>query len=469
MSNKEKFGGRGPANRCLRVSLAGLAVAAAASVARPAAAHAPDSYGFGARGSALASAAAADSVDFSANYYNPAGLTSSPNLSLSLGYFGADNKLAMNGKDNDVVDPHGLTGGIVAPGKLFGIPFAFGVATYIPDDGLSRVKALRQETPRWELYNDRTTIVFIAANLAVRPVSFLEIGGGIAFLAATNGSFGIRGTAVLANPYESQLEHEVDADLTSLRYPQLGARVKVLDYGYIGLVYRGETKLPLSIGATLKGTIDAALDVPLTYTLESQTFDAFLPQQVVLGISFQKLKNFKANFDLTWVNWSRYESPTAQTSANLQVDLPPGLGIELPESTKPTKVIPPKFEDRFVPRLGLEYTLGFGRTVKVHGEERPAVQLPLRAGYAYEATPIPQQTGLTNFVDADRHTISAGAGLVLNRPFSVLRGALHIDAYFQASILPERQTLKANAADFVGDYRASGTMLGGGGGIGVDF
>ena len=431
-------------------------------------AHAPDAYGFGPRGAALGGAVAADSTDFSANYYNPAGLVGSSNVGLSLGYFGADNRLTIGGKDNDVVDPHGLLGGIVAPGKL-GIPFAFGIATYIPDDGLSRVKALRQETPRWELYNDRTTIVFIAANLAIRPVSFLEIGGGVAFLAATHGSFGIRGTAVIASPYESQLEHEVDADLTSLRYPQVGARVKVWDYGFIGVVYRGETKLSLSIDAKLKGTIDAGLQVPLTYTLESRTFDAFLPQQVVLGLSFQKVKNLKANFDLTWVNWSAYVSPTAQTSADLAVDLPPGFPIDLPGATKPTAVIPPRFEDRFVPRIGLEYTFGFGREVDLHGEKRPAFQVPVRAGYVYEATPIPPQTGVTNFVDADRHTLSAGAALVLNHPASILSGSLHIDAYFQASLLPERQTRKASAADFVGDYRASGAMLGGGAGLGVDF
>jgi long-subunit fatty acid transport protein len=445
----------------------GLLVTAVHS--RAALAHAPDAYGLGPRGSAMASAMAADSSDFAANYYNPAGLVGSHSLRLSLGYFGADNQLTMNGKDNDVVDPHGLSGGIVAPGKLFGVPFAFGIATYIPDDGLSRVKALRQETPRWELYNDRTTITFIAANLAIRPLSFLEIGGGVAFLAATHGTFGIRGTAVLASPYESQLEHEVDADLTSLRYPQLGVRLKVFDLGFVGLVYRGETKLPLSIGATLKGNIESVLDVPLTYVLESKTFDAFLPQQVVLGLSFQNVKNLRANFDLTWVNWSRYESPTAQTRADLTVVLPPGFGIELPESPKPTKVIPPRFEDRFVPRLGVEYTLGFGRSVTVHGEERRAVEVPLRAGYSYEATPVPPQTGVTNFVDTDRHTLSAGAGLVLNRPSSLLSGTLHVDAYFQASILPERDTLKANAADFVGDYRAGGTMIGGGGGVGIDF
>jgi hypothetical protein len=447
----------------------GAVQAGAALRPEAALAHAPDSYGFGARGAAMGSAMAADSTDFAANYYNPAGLVGSPGVSLGLGYFGADNRLTMNGRDNDVVDPHGLSGGLVVPGTLFGIPFAFGVGTFIPDDGLSRVKALRQETPRWELYNDRTTIVLISANLAIRPLSFVEIGGGISFLAATRGTFGIRGEAVLARPYESKLEHEVDADLTSLRYPQVGARFKILDWGHVGVVYRGETKLQLSIGAKLSGTVQAGLSVPLQYVLESKTFDAFLPQQVVLGLSFKKIRNLRANLDLTWVNWSAYVSPTAQTSATLSVDLPPGLGLELPESTKPTKVIPPRFEDRLVPRVGLEYTFGLGRTVQVHGEERPAVELPLRAGYVYEATPIPPQTGVTNFVDSDRHTFSLGAGLVLNRPSSVLRGALRVDGYFQASFLPERLTQKASAADFTGDYRASGTMIGGGGAVGVDF
>lgn len=417
----------------------------------------------------MAGAIAADSTDFAAGYYNPAGLVASPGVSLSLGYFGADNRLTLNGKDNDVVDPHGLSGGLVAPGKLFEIPFAFGIATYIPDDGLSRIKALKQETPRWELYNDRTTIVLISANLAIRPVSFLEIGGGISFLAATRGSFGIRGEAVLARPYESKLEHEVSADLTSVRYPQFGARAKVLDFGYIGVVYRGESKLQLEIAAELNGTVNAGLSVPLQYLLESKTFDAFQPQQVTLGLSFQKIKGLHANLDLTWVNWSAYVSPTAQTETSLAVDVPPGLGLDLPGSTKPTKVIPPRFEDRLVPRLGVEYTLSFGPTVTVLGQERSRFQLPVRLGYVYEATPVPPQTGFTNFVDTDRHTFSVGAGLSVGRPFSVLRGAIRVDAYFQGSYLPERLTIKSNPADFTGDYRASGTMLGGGGGVTVDF
>ena len=62
----------------------------------------------------------------------------------------------------------------------------------------------------------------------------------------TKGTFAISGTADLLRPTDSQLRHEVDADLTSVRYPQLGVRIKLLDYGYLGVTYRGETKIKLA-------------------------------------------------------------------------------------------------------------------------------------------------------------------------------------------------------------------------------
>ncbi|HVK65307.1 MAG TPA: hypothetical protein VM694_12575, partial [Polyangium sp.] len=170
------------------------ALAAAWLLAAPEArASAPGTYGMGSRTGALAGAVTADAADFSGCFYNPAGLVSAPGLELSVGYLYADNRLRINGKDNDVADVHGLMAGIVAPGKILSLPFAFGIATYIPDNGLSRIRALRQETPRWELYNDRPTILFLSVHLAVRPLPWLELGGGLAFLAATRGRFGIRG------------------------------------------------------------------------------------------------------------------------------------------------------------------------------------------------------------------------------------------------------------------------------------
>ena len=343
----------------------------------------------------------------------------------------------------------------------------------MPDDGLSRVKALRQEVPRWELYDNRSSILFLAANLAVRPFKFLEIGGGLAFLAATRGRFEISGKADILAPYDSQLRHEVDADLTTIRYPQAGVRILLGDLGAIGIVYRGETKLKLSLDAHLQGSVEfAGIDVPLEYVLESRTIDAFLPQQVVLGASFQKIENLHVNVDITFVNWAAYESPTANTKAHLDAQPPPGTPLELPDDPKPTKVIPPRFENRLVPRIGVEYlwpVAGSRRHVSGLSRDRRLVEVPLRAGYAYERSPVPDQTGFTNFVDTDRHTFAVGTGLTLNAPFEELPGSVHLDLHAQLSVLPERVMTKASPADFVGSYAADGRMLGGGGTLRVVF
>jgi long-chain fatty acid transport protein len=177
------------------------------------------------------------------------------------------------------------------------------------------------------------------------------------------------------------------------------------------------------------------------------------------------------NLDLAWVNWSAYESPTARTRAHLEAEPPPGTPVDLPEDPRPTTVIPPDFEDRLVPRLGAEYVLGFGARRKVSGSdvELPLVQIPVRAGYAYERSPVPDQTGRTNFVDADRHTVSLGAGLTLNAPGKILAGTLRLDAHAALSILPERVITKANPSDFIGDFRADGTMINVGATLGASF
>lgn len=445
----------------LAAGLAGAALAGAPAAAR---AHEPDAYGFGSRAAAMGSAVAADATDFSAGYYNPAALVGARGVEIAVGYMYAGNHLRIDGKDTGVADVHGLVGGIVAPGEVLGVPFAFGVAVHMPDDGLSHVKALRQEVPRWELYDNRASILFLAANIAIRPFRFLEIGAGLSFLAATRGRFEISGRADILAPYDSQLRHEVDADLTTIRYPQAGIRVLLGDLGAIGLVYRDQTQLELALEAHLDGSVTfAGIDVPLIYDLESRTVDAFLPRQVVLGLSFQRIQDLHVNVDVTFVNWAAYESPTAQTKAHLEAHPPEGTPLELPADPKPTRVIDPHFANRFVPRVGIEYiwpVAGSMRHVAGLARDRRLVEVPLRAGYVYERSPVPPQSGFTNFVDADRHTFSIGAGLALNAPLEELPGSVHLDVHGQLSVLPETITTKASPADFVGSYAADGRMLG---------
>ncbi|MBW2455300.1 MAG: outer membrane protein transport protein [Deltaproteobacteria bacterium] len=446
-------------------------MAALAGSAAPALASVPDHYGFSSRSAAMAGAVAGDAADFSAGYYNPAGLAEAPGVELAFGYTHYVQHLQVNGLDNEVDDVHGLQAGVVAPGVLFGVPFAFSVGVHLPDDGLSFIKARRQGVPRWELYDARSQLLYLEVGLAVRPFDWLEVGGGLAYLSATRGSFAIRGRANILSPFDSELEHEVDADLTAVRFPQAGLRLLLEDWGALGVVYRGESSLDLQLDADLRGVVEwAGIDVPLLYQLEAHTVAAFTPHQVAVGISFQRIDDLHLNFDVTWMNWSGYISPTAKLKALLEVEPPEGIPIELPDEPAPTQFIPPNFEDRFVPRVGVEYVAGsFGSSRKVHGEDRALVQLPVRLGYAYEPSPVPDQTGVTNLIDADRHTLTVGTGVTLNGLIEELPGAIHLDLHGAFSLLPERIVHKDNPADFIGDYSASGSMYGGGGTLKVVF
>jgi long-chain fatty acid transport protein len=431
-----------------RIVALALGALGALGSTREAAANPLGTYGFGSRETALGGAVTADTSAASAVFYNPAGLALARKLELSVGYLRVDQRLQINGKDNAVDPVRGLNFGVVAPGTVAGVPFAFGLAVHLPDERISRVRTLRQDIPRWELYDNRAQILFIATTLAVRPAPWLAVGGGVAFLSSTRGDFGISGTASLKEPYDSQLRHQVDADLTTVRIPLLGVRFEPDERVSVGLSYRGESKLDLQLDADIDGQVDPGignLRVPVTYALSSKSFDAFHPRQVSLGSSVKLTPALRVNLDFVWTQWSAYQSATSRSTADLEVDLQ-GLPLAIPPDPKPTVVRDPGFHDRVAPRLGVEALV----------LRRASLEVPLRGGYVYERSPVPPQTGTTNFVDSDRHTIAAGVGLLLRPGLSFFQGEVAIDLHGALMLLPERLTTKKNPADFVGDFRQRG-------------
>ncbi len=425
---------------------------AAALVVAPAIARANpmDTFGFGSRETAMGGAVSADVRGWTATYYNPAALARSRGLEIGVGYFRADHHLEINGADTGVDPVKGFNAGLVAPGTLFGIPFAFGLAVHLPDDRISRVRALRQEQPRWELYDNRNQRLFLAANLAIEPVPWLWIGGGLSFMSSTRGRLDITGKANVFSPDSSTLRHEVDADLTAIRYPQAGARVALGDRVALAAVYRGEFQLGLDLTAHLQGDISGITTA--LYDLHTVSVNNFLPQQVVLGGAWEVTRDLKATFDATWIDWSAYVAPVAKLDVLLDIP-PPASGwpatIQPPQSPAPTRIEPLVMHDRVVPRLGLEWRALSLRKVDAF----------LRGGYEVAKSPIAAQTGLTNYVDRDRHTGSIGIGTTLRDLARELPGALSIDAHLQWSELVEATTLKANPADYVGDYTAGGRII----------
>jgi long-chain fatty acid transport protein len=439
-----------------RVALLGvLAATATASVlgwAGEARANPLDVFGFGSRETAMGGAVSADVSDFSACYYNPAGLARAHGLEISVGYFRADHALSMNGKNSGVDPVKGMSGGAVVPGKVFALPFAFGVGFHIPDNWLTRVRALPQDQPRWELYDNRNQRLWFGVDLAISPFPWLQLGGGVTFMAATKATLDISGHIDLLSPTDSNLRHQVDADLTLIAYPAFGARIEATKDLSFALVYRGQFSMDLNVAANVQSGVGLGRAGDLTtlaLALQTNTVDAFLPQQVVGGISYKPLENLHANLDLTWVNWSAYVPPVSQISTQLNVPPPQGgwpAGIRQPTVPPPTIIQGIQIHDILVPHLGVEWRAVTRRTWEGF----------VRGGYEYAKSPIAAQSGPTNYVDRDRHSISAGLGVRLPAPAKLLPGDVRLDAHAQLSLLPTSTTTKVDASDPVGDYTAGG-------------
>ncbi len=432
----------------------GLALALAPTLAR---ANPVDMYGLGSRASALGGAVTADVGDTSAVYYNPAGLARLRGFRVDVGYFHAAPSLSLNGRDTGVAASHGLVAGVAAPGRVFGLPFAVGLSLHLPDDRISQVRAFPQTQPRWELYGVRLQRIYIAAMLAISPVRWLRLGGGVAFMAATRGSVDLTGVISITNGNETALTHAVDADLTAIRYAQVGAQADLGRGVTVGFTWRDAFQLELGIDLALRGRIVAgpaanpnSISVLGAYSLVSRTLTAYQPQQWALGAAWEINPRWRVMVDLTWARWSGYENPTSSLQTRLDLTVPTELTglLRVPAIPPSAPREAMRFHDTLIPRVGVEFTVPWGG--------RHALQV--RAGYAWDPSPVPAQAGVTSFYDSDRHTVSAGLGLTLRRLGAVVPGAVRVDAHAALQILPDRAFARGSPTDPTGDVVAGGLV-----------
>ncbi len=420
--------------------------AAAAARGNPA-----DAFGFGSRAAAMGGAAAAVTDDASANYYNPAGLVRGDDLRIDLGYQAALPSLKMNGRDSHVDGTHGFVVGVAAPGHIGPIRLAFGAGLFLPDDRLTRVRALAFEQPRWVYYDNRTQRILLTANLAVQIIPGLYVGGGLGFMSRTEGTAGLSGTIAVSNTdQDSQLATKIAVDLVAVRYPQAGIVWEATRWLTVAASYRHSFVLRLDQGFTVRGNVGNPGVAPIvengTFDARAQSSDLFQPWQLTLALAARITGRLLIAFDAVFARWSEFETPASTLTVNL--DIGPKLNplVHIP----PSRTYPaPGFHDILIPRIGVEY----------RALARDKVALDLRAGYSYEPTPVPEQFGETNYADADKHRFSVGAGLDLRVFGAVLPKPLSIDAHCALTYLPTRVNRKMDPLDPVGDFTAAGTIV----------
>lgn len=408
--------------------------------------RAMDTFGFGARGMAMANAQTAVFGDAACNYYNPAGLAFAPGFAADIGYLATVPNLRLNGANLGVDDNNGTTLALAIPGQIGPVGLALGFAFYLPDAYLTRVRALPQDQPRFALLDNRTQRLLIGANIAIRPIEQLSIGFGLTFLAKTEGGVALDGT-FLPDPADSALNASVDVDFATVRIPQASLAWRAMDGLQFGLIWRGEASAVLDLDAVVDGFIDELLGPePIAGNLRVGSFNTnfFTPHQVILGVAVEPTPEWLLTLDVGWMHWSAYPPPTANVDIDFTLE---GFDTEglLPEATT---VIAPKFRDTAVLRLGSEY----------RWSPRAWFTLAARAGYAYEPSPAPSQTGETNYIDTDKHLVSLGAGMGFLEPPRPGPHPIELDVGAQYWHWARREMRKRSPADPTGDIVAEGEV-----------
>ena len=425
----------------LSAMLCGLAAAAHANPL--------DAFGFGARGIALGGAMTALANDYSANYYNPAGLASDDKLRLEFGYIYVDPRLRINGGDQNVDRSYGVQGGLVMPGRIFGRNVAFSVALFLPAERISRIRALPQQQPRWVLYDNNPQRLVITTSVGFEVVPNLMLGVGLSYLSDTRGTLDMSGLVSIQDSEQTSLFSAVDVDLSAVRYPSAGLLWTPGEHARIGIGFRERFSLDLDLGVNVGGDVaplfpgEPPLVIDAAFNLLTTNTNLFSPRQLSAGFAWDGGR-WLAVVDLTWAQWSQFDPPVSTIDIDLQLDpldfvIPPGETI-----------IDPDFHDILITRVGGEFdvvdTTHFGLTA--------------RAGYFWEPSPVPDQTGRTNYIDNDKHGGSLGLGFRFSEFSDVFTAPLLFDVAGQYIGIPQRTYLKDNPADAVGDYQAAGSFLG---------
>lgn len=296
------------------------------------------------------------------------------------------------------------------------------------------------------MYDNRPQRLFLNVNLAIRPLPWLHIGGGINFLTHTRGSVDLTGLLYTDDVDRSTLPTSIDVTFSTFRYPSVGILIAPSERWSVGLCYREEVAVELDLAANVDGAIVlAGVLLPGYFGLRSYNHNLFTPRQLWVGTTWRPTNALMLTADIGWLNWSAFPSPTADVQLNLEIENFPTEGLLPP----PTDVIEPGFSDIAAIRLGGEWTVNLG----------PTMGLDIRMGYGFEPTPVPEQPGTTNYVDTDKHTIGFGLGLVIQQWSPWVAPPLAIDVGAQVIVLPERAYQKSDPTDLIGDYSARGVLF----------
>jgi len=375
-----------------------------------------DLFGFGARGPSLSGSFVAMARGFESVYYNPAGLSYGKGTSFSFAYqagiFDLDlrtprSEVASRWKSPDLTS--GVSFGFDVKLPLLGAlkdRLALGVGLYVPTQELFSAKLPSPYTPQLWIGGSNARSVAIQAALAVKATNWLRIGVGIRALASLHGSIAV------APNQTGNLGSSVEDELVVVYSACAGLVIQPHGDWFIGVAWRDKLVAPFDVPITVDLGDALPLRVPQISIAGNANYD---PMQLAIGLGWKPMAGLSIEAGMLWKHWSPFGLPIKNATANIP-----------PQS-------PMSFTDTVVTRLGIQ-----GRF-----EVTELTYLSVRAGYAYEPTPVPHQSGEHNFLDPDRHIISSGIGFSME--FKATK--ITADLYGQLHMLAPRVHTKSFGPD----------------------
>lgn len=355
-----------------------------------------DFYGGSPKAISMGGAFTAIADDYSAAYYNPAGLGQLDLSSVSLGYAYFKPNVENRGQgpsflDYDVSAHTALVGLVANVDQFFknleDHRINVGIMLYFMRDlkSVEYVSTYGLGTRQAPLYDSAADALNITVGLGGEVLED-KLYAGIGFrFAAIFGVPMLELRTDLAGRY-SLNKMDIDAD-TEIA-PIGGIIYKPTKRLRLGFAYRGDIN-PISLGGTMAVTAEAVPGVSIPLNLKISFSDPYNPEEYSWGAAYQVSKNLLVSTDVTLARWSKFQAPFGHT-------------------------YPTVFDDTVVPRVGVEYVplrdkslpLDLGRMDK----------LALRMGYFYQESPIAKKQPYTNFVDNNIHGLAWGIGTSLNMP-----------------------------------------------------
>jgi long-chain fatty acid transport protein len=441
-----------------------------------------DEYGASPKSTAMGQAFTAMANDFSAAYYNPAGLSQIKGLvEMSLGLFYAQQNARADiayvpyRSDNDMPSEIngqrankgfiiGMASSLDVPSLVTAYPWfrrlSFGMVFWLNyPEMLTYDVGPEDYRPHFFRYDEGFALMAMVASGAVELTPWLSFGGGV-FMSqnsfsrqevyATINNMGTIPGWPADEVVGSRLSIWSKAEIVLV--PILGLYFKppvkfLQDRMSLGVCWRDGTKSHHGRGPLIANVGIEDPDVPgkptdigwsdFVNTMLSSIV-GWQPQQLTIGLAGEPIKGLSLAVDVTWKEYSEYVSYSD------------------------VKPIPP-FEDIFVPRFGAEYAFDPGFSSR--WLEWMSL-LSIRAGYYFEPTPVTTASGPHNIFDTDKDVVSTG--FQIDFPFMQGRILSSIEAYFQYHILRDRH-IKNDEDPFFGPADLSGHVVNVGGTITTRF